>query len=199
MGEACQQEELRVSDTPLEVERRLSDPIRLESGCKSSGKGENRRRENVSHRREEEYPQAGHMSVGARVERLTDPFHLRAVEYFRHRPTWSSKAAGDFWIEAAMAFFPEKGEVRRAEGPVFIRRLASGKSPKVASLTVYLAPGNPHPSNPHARRKNSGQSRWERSRKMTDDACVIGRLLNLAHGERNCTSKRNGRTAGTAP
>ena len=48
-----------MSGTPLEVERRFSDPKRLESGCESSEKGENRRGENVSHRREKESPHAG--------------------------------------------------------------------------------------------------------------------------------------------
>jgi hypothetical protein len=39
----------RVPLIPLEVERRFSDPIRIESGCESSLKGENRRGETISH------------------------------------------------------------------------------------------------------------------------------------------------------
>ncbi len=39
----------RVSSSPLEVERRFSDLIRLESGCESSEKGENRRGATLSH------------------------------------------------------------------------------------------------------------------------------------------------------
>jgi hypothetical protein len=43
----------RVPRSPLEVERRFSDPIRLESGCESSDKGEKRRGETLSHHPQE--------------------------------------------------------------------------------------------------------------------------------------------------
>src|SRR5713226_3392482 len=49
----------RVSSTPLEVERRFSDPIRIESGCESSLKGENRRGETLSHDGQERHPGPG--------------------------------------------------------------------------------------------------------------------------------------------
>lgn len=61
---------LKVSSIPLEVERRFSDPVRLESGCESSRKGENRRGETLSqqlaeehhHDPQERYPGAGPFS-----------------------------------------------------------------------------------------------------------------------------------------
>jgi len=45
----------RVSGTPLEVERRFSDPIRLESGCESLERRENRREQTLSHHHQEGY------------------------------------------------------------------------------------------------------------------------------------------------
>jgi hypothetical protein len=43
----------------LEVERQFSDPIRLESGCESSEKGENRRGKTLLHDPQERHPGIG--------------------------------------------------------------------------------------------------------------------------------------------
>ncbi len=79
-----------------------------------------------------------------------------------------------------MAFFPKEGEVGWGENPVFVGHLASGKSPKLASLTVYLGPHNRSQQNSKVSRKNSGQSRWERPRKSTDNLRLVRRLPKAA-------------------
>ena len=86
--------EQKVSSTSLEVERRFSDPIRLESGCESFGKGENRHGKNLSHDLQERHPGTGPLPDQEHAALQVRPELLECVAAIRPaRPSSALMAA----------------------------------------------------------------------------------------------------------
>ena len=89
---------MEVSGVPLEVERRFSDPVRLESGWESFLKGENRRGETMPHDSQERYASADSLSDPGWASTVADGIQGGSVNpngSFSPRPKYALSVSGE--------------------------------------------------------------------------------------------------------
>jgi len=88
-------------------------------------------------------------------------------EDLRHRPARSANATDDLEVETALTFFPEKGEIRRAESPVFAEHFESTKPLRLLFLAVCLDSDDIPAASQDCTERNSGPEESEKAAKMT--------------------------------